>query len=226
MKRVALIALVCITLGVLINVAVVVLLSVRSHILEQPNRFDMWRSIGNSGVQVTNHDLQIWRVHFDDWADEPFVASSFTSTGRSHAFMFALRIDESQFPDPYMFRHALIELDEQSVWNHTFGFPFRCASYSEWNVVGVTNSTSGTTALQLGDLDLPSRFLPWPFLANVAIYATPFALVFIIRSRPIRAARVRRGHCPACNYDLRHDLDAGCSECGWGRSGESGGAAG
>lgn len=32
-----------------------------------------------------------------------------------------------------------------------------------------------------------------------------------------RWRRMRRGRCPACGYDLRGKLDAGCSECGWRR---------
>ena len=32
-----------------------------------------------------------------------------------------------------------------------------------------------------------------------------------------RRRRMRRGRCPACNYDLRHDLSDGCPECGWHR---------
>lgn len=35
-------------------------------------------------------------------------------------------------------------------------------------------------------------------------------------SRTMR--RRRRGHCPRCNYDLQHNLDAGCTECGWNRA--------
>ena len=29
--------------------------------------------------------------------------------------------------------------------------------------------------------------------------------------------RVRAGHCPNCNYDLRRDFSRGCPECGWQR---------
>ena len=38
------------------------------------------------------------------------------------------------------------------------------------------------------------------------------ALLF---TRPER--RIRAGHCPNCNYDLRRDFSRGCPECGWHR---------
>ena len=32
-----------------------------------------------------------------------------------------------------------------------------------------------------------------------------------------RWRRMRRGHCPRCNYDLRGRIGYGCPECGWRR---------
>ncbi len=57
----------------------------------------------------------------------------------------------------------------------------------------------------------------WPgLIVNVmfwsVIWASPM-LFFASR----RAIRKRRGRCPACGYDLRRDIDAGCPECGWRR---------
>lgn len=69
-----------------------------------------------------------------------------------------------------------------------------------------------------GDVMLP-RVIPlriyWPgALANTLIYAAallvPFTVVPVLR----RHLRRRRGHCPACNYDLRATTTGVCPECG------------
>lgn len=36
--------------------------------------------------------------------------------------------------------------------------------------------------------------------------------------RPKRLRRMRRGHCPRCDYDLRFKVGSGCPECGWRRA--------
>ncbi len=48
-----------------------------------------------------------------------------------------------------------------------------------------------------------------------------FAVFVIVELGPRRRRprRRRRGQCPACGYDLRHGMHAGCPECGWRRSG-------
>ncbi len=73
-----------------------------------------------------------------------------------------------------------------------------------------------------------SRTLPlaviWPgVVIDTVVYGVLwFALLFGFGATRAarRALRTRRGHCPMCAYDLRGDLDAGCSECGWGREEE------
>lgn len=56
----------------------------------------------------------------------------------------------------------------------------------------------------------------WPgLITNVIILASvTFALrAFTAFTRTL--FRARRGRCPSCGYDLRHDFTRGCAECGW-----------
>jgi hypothetical protein len=59
----------------------------------------------------------------------------------------------------------------------------------------------------------------WPgFLIDTLFYAAIWGGVFFGFASAKRAIRRRRGRCPRCGYDLRRDLAAGCSECGWNRA--------
>lgn len=54
--------------------------------------------------------------------------------------------------------------------------------------------------------------------AWAALLAVPLTVLNLMpRSRQRR--RLRRGHCPQCNYDLTDGADSGCPECGWNRGG-------
>ena len=72
------------------------------------------------------------------------------------------------------------------------------------------------------------RLLPvtplWPrFAMNTLFYAVILWVVLSAGPRMTwRSVRRRRGRCPQCGYDLQHDLDLGCSECGWRRAEETG----
>lgn len=58
--------------------------------------------------------------------------------------------------------------------------------------------------------------LPLGVAVNSCFYALPvLALLLVTPLR--RSLRLRRGHCPRCNYDLRSDFPSGCPECGWNR---------
>lgn len=61
---------------------------------------------------------------------------------------------------------------------------------------------------------VPAR-LYWPgaVLSSLAYGSTFFAIVALAR-RGRTLLRVRRGHCPACGYDLRGNPGGGCPECG------------
>ena len=67
------------------------------------------------------------------------------------------------------------------------------------------------------------RYFPlrpiWPgFAIDTLVYGALWLGLLVGFGATKRALRTRRGHCPQCGYDLRGDLDAGCSECGWNRA--------
>ena len=58
-------------------------------------------------------------------------------------------------------------------------------------------------------------------LPALLVLAAVGGLVIAVREMTparVRGRRVACGHCPACNYDLCHRPELGCSECGWNRS--------
>jgi hypothetical protein len=70
---------------------------------------------------------------------------------------------------------------------------------------------------------LPLRPIPLGFAADALILACVFAAMSLLFTRPVgflkRSARMQRGQCLRCGYDLRYDFAAGCPECGWQRDG-------
>jgi hypothetical protein len=66
---------------------------------------------------------------------------------------------------------------------------------------------------------LPLRPVWSGLLADTAFFGAGWfgALLLLgsVSAASRRAARVRRGRCPRCAYDLRHEMDGGCPECGW-----------
>jgi hypothetical protein len=101
------------------------------------------------------------------------------------------------------------------------GFPFRsfaCGGACTWGTISETWGWCAV-AMRAGseEIRLPTRPLWLGLLGNMlsstALPPVTFFGLGFIRHR----LRTRRGHCPACNYDLRADLAAGCPECGWNR---------
>jgi hypothetical protein len=68
--------------------------------------------------------------------------------------------------------------------------------------------------------DFPKPFAPiWPgFVIDTLFYAAIWGGLFFGFASAKRGIRRARGRCPECGYDLRGNLSAGCSECGWKRS--------
>ncbi len=46
------------------------------------------------------------------------------------------------------------------------------------------------------------------------LFVLPTA-VYVLYRRFSKGNRIARGHCPRCDYDLCHQFQRGCSECGW-----------
>jgi len=63
----------------------------------------------------------------------------------------------------------------------------------------------------------PATVAPQGLMIDTLFYAAIWFGVFFGFTSAKRAIRRKRGRCPRCGYDLRGDLAAGCSECGWGR---------
>jgi hypothetical protein len=82
-------------------------------------------------------------------------------------------------------------------------------------LLGVERHASGVTQ-QFNAL--PLRPI-WPgFAIDTLFYAAIWGGLFFGFASAKRGMRRRRGRCPQCGYDLRGNLSAGCSECGWGRN--------
>jgi hypothetical protein len=45
--------------------------------------------------------------------------------------------------------------------------------------------------------------------------AMPAALVVLTYTTFSKGSKIRRGCCPKCGFDLLHQFDSGCTECGW-----------
>ncbi len=104
-----------------------------------------------------------------------------------------------------------------------YGWPFRAMRRSRAPEPGgcyLKRYESRSVDLSLlglnADTCIPTRVLWRGLAANSAINGSPLFLVFISRNH-LRSRRRRRGHCSMCNYDLNHNHDAGCPECGWNR---------
>jgi len=68
---------------------------------------------------------------------------------------------------------------------------------------------------------LPGR-PAWPgFAVNTLLYGTVLFILYWLAVKPRRfiaeVARIRRGACLECGYDLGYDFIRGCPECGWRR---------
>lgn len=75
-----------------------------------------------------------------------------------------------------------------------------------------------------GQIDvMPTRPIWGGLLLNSVLFALPvwlgcLLIAAIIAFGPRRWWRKKRGCCPRCAYDLRHDFATGCPECGWNRA--------
>ena len=120
----------------------------------------------------------------------------------------------------------------QSLTFRATGWPRRCLQSHAWIDTSGATVDRGIIRFLPPTPVRPSRtpdphsgtipLIPiWQGLAfNTAVFALPWCLIILgfeaVRSLRL-ARRHRRGHCPACNYDLLHNFTLGCPECGWNR---------
>jgi hypothetical protein len=87
---------------------------------------------------------------------------------------------------------------------------------------GGSPATASPLAPVSGQAALPVRPIWGAFFANSLFYAIALFLGFWALTVPRRfvreVARLRRGCCVACGYDLGFDFVPGCPECGWRRA--------
>jgi hypothetical protein len=81
--------------------------------------------------------------------------------------------------------------------------------------------TGGTTGTAMAPM-LPARPIWRGFLVNTLVMAILLRVVYLSLAVPRRfvmeLARMRRGCCLKCGYELGFDFRAGCPECGWRRA--------
>jgi hypothetical protein len=114
-------------------------------------------------------------------------------------------------------RRALVLSQNVSLIEEARGLPCLCLYF--WKDFGTM--TTGGTSLRIRGEDpwgydftvLPT--LPiWRGLAvNTAFYGALWLIPLTLPSLVIAHRRRRRGHCPACNYNLTGSTS--CPECGW-----------
>jgi hypothetical protein len=95
---------------------------------------------------------------------------------------------------------------------------------SEWVVEsGSPLQNAATVRDHLASLRALPLAIVWPGLAaDVAIHAAAWLAMLtglaFVWSWVLAKWRTPKGCCPACGYDLRGGLGAGCPECGWNRT--------
>lgn len=106
-----------------------------------------------------------------------------------------------------------------SLWHRYTYHPARPIPYDRTGAVTIPWLRPRDPMLANLPLDLAYRPI-WPALAiNTLVYAVSWIPLLAVPVLLGRARRRRRGHCPACNYDLRATPPgAPCPECGRGTS--------
>ncbi len=102
-----------------------------------------------------------------------------------------------------------------------YGFPLLCLKW-DYSIELTSTPASNSSVrhaypLSLANGTFRSRLPLYPifpaFLINTLLYAAIFSSPWVFRARR-RHLRLRRGHCPNCNYNLLHDHTNRCPECG------------
>ncbi len=103
-----------------------------------------------------------------------------------------------------------------------WGWPFQSLYCVADLDVGAESITHYKYALRAGDIGdnpsqprlLPLRPIPHRFALNAIISASALLTCATLVNVVKRALRLRRGHCPHCNYDLQGNTSGICPECG------------
>jgi hypothetical protein len=117
------------------------------------------------------------------------------------------------------------------IWEIASGWPFLCLK-QRWCVYRPPTGQTREVVDGAFDATRVLPFLPLPgnsllpytpirpgLVANTLFFASGWMLLLLVPWVARRAYRRGHGRCLCCGYDLRGDTDAGCPECGRGRTG-------
>lgn len=104
-----------------------------------------------------------------------------------------------------------------------YGWPMRCLqnSANNANVGNLTVLSNHLYVLDLKRFGLPFEvrapygIIPAGFAVNAMVHGPAILLMLLIFNKLRALFRARKGLCPNCTYNLLHNHDAGCPECGW-----------
>ena len=161
-----------------------------------------------------------------DLADDPALARSTLSLENELLALHYLPASASVLEHTAPTRPRVKPAADSLVIEHQHGWPLRAltchvtkaprqeAVFSRCAVVRRYDATNQLLRTRV----LPLQPMWLGFLIDTLFYAALWFGVFFGFASAKRAIRRKRGRCPRCGYDLRRNLSAGCSECGWGRS--------
>jgi hypothetical protein len=172
---------------------------------------------------------------FPEWANppeaiSPLLAEYFPFPANVSAQELALYPGLRSFDLPGWAPRCGKGTTEHMIYHSAWGWPWRCAYGTERKYLRVLPDRSFQPRSEFDGYwvraghpsTLRVRRLPttpiWPGLVqDTAFYAGGWSIALIAPSAVRLLWRRRRGLCPRCAYDLKHNLAAGCPECGWAR---------
>ena len=228
MRRWITIILLCLLLGAVINIAVAWGLAIQlsppdsiTHnagptyriVCRRFQSFDLFylRTCGASKWVIVDSSARSL------WLGEDISTTSQIQWDMPASIAEMLQLDRESLPCPKYKSKAVI----------SYGLPFQSmvalkstrGLRKQWPVGWVNTREEYNYGIRLSNnIIVPILPIPALFVANWTLYAAIVALVYLGFRSFTFSVRRRRGRCPKCAYDLRHDLATGCPECGWRRS--------
>lgn len=223
MKRCLTRILICLLLGVIINIAIAWGFWLWG---ERPSGIDSNANPIMKFEQVDPDEsmLKTWeRRAQDHWPDEPMQASRFAAAGVTYRSLLHIEgaFDISEFDEDEAFAKMK---QQEHFWINEIdcGWPMRSLALDRWGSrdgLKMPEQDSNGWLLDTDPrLELPVQPKFIGMLVNTAFYALLILGVGFALQLVKAGIRRRRGHCPRCNFDLRHDRTVGCPECGWRRN--------
>ena len=220
MRRAIAVAVISLLLGMVLSLAVAFgLARWRSSPYQVDPITGMVEDYGDE-FEPSPSDIRQWRQHVPDhWPKPPEVGLESRFIGVRYLSQLVMHgsFDAESVP-PEQFAEHLAKRRGYMFWILECGFPFHCIGSESWyETQGAMQLPVQYSGRKLGSVYLPARIIIPGFFANTLLYGSILALPYLGLWCLKRLHRRRRGRCPSCNYDLRQNLAAGCSECGWKR---------